>query len=127
MSQELIAAASLLADVLAEENAALMALDLPRAASMLADKQCAVAGFLATCDAQNPAMSHAMLEPLARRLQSLSQENRTLLERAIAVQTRVIGVIAHAAVPAVAPAGYSARGATGRLARPTAFALFARA
>ena len=127
MSQELIAAASLLVDVLAEENAALTALDLSRAASMLADKQCAVAGFLTARDAQGTAMEHAAIEPLARRLQSLSQENRTLLERAIAVQTRVIGVIARAAVPAVAPAGYSARGATGHLARPTAFALFARA
>jgi hypothetical protein len=127
MSTELIAAAGRLADMLIEENSALAALDLPRAASMLADKQRAVAGLLAARDAQGTMTTSATMEPLARRLQSLSQENRTLLERAIAVQTRVIGVIARAAVPAVAPAGYSTRGATGHLARPAAFALFARA
>jgi hypothetical protein len=127
MTTEMIAVADRLADMLIEENAALAALDLPRAASMLADKQRAVAGFLVAREARGTAMPHAMMEPLARRLQSLSQDNRTLLERAIAVQTRVIGVIARAAVPTVAPAGYSARGAIGHLARPTAFALFARA
>jgi flagellar biosynthesis/type III secretory pathway chaperone len=127
MTKEMIAAASVLADALAEENAALAALDLPRAASMLADKQRAVAGFLATRDAQGGAMQHAMIEPLVRRLQSLSQENRTLLERAIAVQGRVIGVIARAAAPTVPSAGYTARGATGYSTRPMAFALSARA
>ncbi len=127
MSKELIAAASLLADTLAEENAALAALDLPRAAAMLADKQRAVAGFLAARDAQSVAMPDAVIEPLARRLQSLSQENRTLLERAIAVQGRVIGVIARAAVPATAPSGYSAHGTAGYTARPPAFALSSRA
>jgi hypothetical protein len=127
MSKGMIAASSVLADALAEENAALAALDLPRAASMLADKQRAVAGFLAMRDAQGGAMQHAMIEPLARRLQTLSQENRTLLERAIAVQGRVIGVIARAAAPAVASAGYAARGVTGYATRPMAFALTARA
>jgi hypothetical protein len=127
MSKELIAAASLLADMLAEENAALAALDLPRAAAMLADKQRVVAGFLAARDAQSVAMPDAVIEPLARRLQSLSQENRTLLERAIAVQGRVIGVIARAAVPATAPSGYCAHGTAGYTARPPAFALSSRA
>jgi hypothetical protein len=131
MSNDLIEAAGRLADALAEENAALAALDLSRAASLLADKQRAVAVFLELSDAQGngqgEVMHHTMLEPLAQRLQSLSQENRALLERAIAVQSRVIGVIARAAVPAVAPAGYSARGATGHATRPMAFALAARA
>jgi hypothetical protein len=68
-----------------------------------------------------------MIEPLARRLQSLSQENWTLLERAIAVQGRVIGVIARAAVPATAPSGYAAHGTAGHAARPPAFALSSRA
>jgi hypothetical protein len=127
MSKELIAAANLLADALADENAALTALDLPRAAAMLADKQRAVAGFLAARDAQSGTEQHAMIEPLVLRLQLLSQENRALLERAIAVQGRVIGVIARATVPAVVSAGYSARGATGHSTRPMAFAVSARA
>jgi hypothetical protein len=127
MSKELIAAASRLADTLAAENAALTALDLPRAAAMLADKERAVASFLAACGAQGTPLQYASVEPLARRLQSLSQENRTLLERAIAVQGRVIGVIARAAVPATAPCGYAAHGAAGHTARPPAFALSSRA
>jgi hypothetical protein len=127
MSRELIAAVNMLAETLAEENAALAALDLPRAASLLADKQRAIADFLAARDVQSTAMLPAMLEPLVQRLQSLSVENRTLLERAIAVQSRVIGVIARAAAPAVAPSGYSAHGTAGHAARPAAFALSARA
>ena len=55
MSTELIAAAGLLADTLTAENAALTALDLPRAAAMLADKQRAVTGFVA---AMNAAAQH---------------------------------------------------------------------
>jgi hypothetical protein len=127
MSQELIAAARLLADTLAEENVALTALDLPRAASMLADKQRAVAGFLTACDAERTATLKATIAPLAQRLQSLSEENRALLERAIAVQGRVIGIVVRAAAPRVAASGYSAQGTPGHHARPTAFALCARA
>jgi hypothetical protein len=128
MSMELIAAASLLADTLTAENAALMALDLPRAASMLTDKQCALTGFLAALDVERSAARPAAIEPLlARRLQTLSEANRTLLEQAIAVQGRVIGVIARAALPAVAPSSYSAHGSSGHLARPTALALITRA
>ncbi|HXA22235.1 MAG TPA: hypothetical protein VNW90_08040 [Acetobacteraceae bacterium] len=127
MSQELIAAARLLADTLAEENVALTALDLPRAGSMLADKQRAVTGFLTACGAERTATLNATIAPLAQRLQSLSEENRTLLERAIAVQGRVIGIVARAAAPRVAASGYSAQGTLGHHARPTAFALCARA
>jgi hypothetical protein len=127
MNDELIMAAALLADTLAAENAALTALDLPRAASMLAAKQRTVAGFLAALDAGRTAGQDATAEPLARRLQALTEENRTLLERAIAVQGRVIGIIAGAAAPAVAPSAYSARGTSGHPARAAAFALSARA
>ena len=59
---------------------------------MLADKQRAVAE-------SSPRRRHAHRRPqrdaaerMARRLQALAQENRRLLERAIAVQGRVIGV-----------------------------------
>ena len=121
MSQELIAAANMLADTLAKENVALTALDLPRAASMLADKQRAVAGFLTACDAERTATVHATIAPLAQRMRLLSEENRTLLERAIAVPGRVIGA------PQVATSGYSAQGTLGHNARPTAFTLCARA
>ena len=127
MNQDFIAAADLLAATLAQENAALAALDLPRAAAMLADKQRAVAGFLAARETQRADVPRAMLEPLAQRLMSLSDANRALLERAIAVQRQVIGIVARASAPSAAASGYSAQGTLGHHARSAAFALCARA
>jgi len=127
MSNTLIASASLLADTLADENAALRALDLPRAAAMLADKQRAAAGFMAAQSDPIEAAQTDVAKQLALRLQTLAQDNRILLERAIAVQGRVIGVIARAAAPTVAPSGYGAQGKPCQAVRPTAFALSARA
>jgi hypothetical protein len=127
MSNDPIAAASLLADILTQENAALAALDLPRAGAMLADKQRAAAGFIQAQAMPATATQPEAAERLAQRLLSLAAENRTLLERAIAVQGRVIGVIARAAAPAVAPSGYGAPGRNCHASRPAAFALSARA
>jgi hypothetical protein len=55
-------------------------------------------------------------------LQGLAIENKRLLERAIAAQGRVIGVIARAAAPATVQGYGSERGR-----RPAAFALVAKA
>jgi hypothetical protein len=120
MSADMIAAAGVLADTLEAENAALAVLDLPRAAAMLDDKRSAVADLAAATAV--PA-SRAAAERMAHRVQALAVENKRLLERAIAAQTRVLGVVARAAAPAPMPAGY---GAT-RPARPAALALSARA
>lgn len=118
MINDPIAAGTRLADTLEVENAALAALDLPRAAGMLTDKQQAVAEFAA---AQTMPAARDAAERMARRLQALAIENKRLLERAIAAQSRGINVIARAATSA--PAGYgSARGH-----RPGAFALSAKA
>ncbi len=125
MSTNLLAAAGTLADTLAEENAALAALDLPRAAAMLADKQRAAADFIAAQGEPVVAAQRDAAENLARRLQSLAEENRALLERAIVVQGRVIGVIARAAAPAVAPSCYGARGGRCQASRPNAYAVAA--
>jgi hypothetical protein len=123
MNDDLMAAAAHLADTLAEENAALTALDLPRAASILADKQRAVADFIA---AQSMPASIAQRNEIAR-VAALATENHTLLERAMTVQSRVIGVIARAAAPVIEPAGYGAQGERCRAVRPVALALLARA
>ena len=80
------------------ENAALAALDLPRAAGMLADKQRAVAELRRRADRAGRRSEAA--ERMARRLQALAIENKRLLERAIAAQGRVIGVVARAATAA---------------------------
>ena len=127
MSTELIAATDRLVDALTQENAALTALDLPRAAGMLADKQRALEAFTTAQTAGLRTESRAEIEPLARRLQALAEQNRVLLERSIAVQSRVIGVIARAASRTVAAPCYGACGGIARAGRPAAFAYSARA
>jgi hypothetical protein len=127
MSREVITAARVLADTLAAENAALAALDLPRVAAMLADKQRAAAAFVAAQDAPVVAAHREAAQNLADRLRSLAAENRMLLERAIVVQSRVMGVIARAAATVVAPSSYGARGRCCDVGRPAAYALSARA
>jgi hypothetical protein len=121
MSADLTEAAQNLADALAEENAALAALDVKRAGSLVAVKERAVAAFSA-------ALVGASLDeagrPLAVRLRSLAAENKTLLERAIAAQGRVIAVFAQAAVR---PCGYGAPSGRASLCRPVPFALAALA
>ena len=67
MTKDLITAGTRLAETLETENAALAALDLPRAAGMLADKRSAVAEFDAVRTA--PAPSEAA-QRMARRLQA---------------------------------------------------------
>jgi hypothetical protein len=120
MTKDLITAGTRLAETLESENAALAALDLQRAAGMLADKRSAVADFdsVRTAPVQRDAA-----ERMARRLQGLAMENKRLLERAIAVQGRVIGVVARAATAATEQAGYGPE----RGHRPAPMALSARA
>lgn len=118
MSTDLIAAATHLADTLAEENEALAALDLRRAADMLPRKQQAVAAFTTAL------ASGVATEPLAQRLRFLAHENKALLERAIAAQGRVIAVFARAAAP---PPRYGSSRGRYCGGRPVPFALAAQA
>lgn len=105
-----------LVQTLEQENAALAALDLPRAATLLAEKQEALRLFAVQPPDTPPA-----------GLRELAEANRKLLERAVAVQGRVIALIA-AALPQPAGAGrYAASGATVRDGSAVAFALLARA
>jgi hypothetical protein len=127
MTHDVIAAGSLLAEILVAENAALVTLDLPRAVAMLPDKQRVATDFIAAQTVPIPAGQREVAERLGERLKTLAQNNRALLERAIAVQGRVIEVIVRAAAPAVAPSGYGVPGKPSRAGRPAAFALSARA
>ena len=90
MTAGLIAAAVRLADIIAQENAALRAIDLARAGmlrrqagrdrALRAAQQAGLVGRRGECG------------PWPRALQApMAPENRLLLERAIAVQGRVIG------------------------------------
>lgn len=136
MTPELIAAAVRLADTITRENAALAALDLTGAAGMLAEKNEAASTLIAAQaiiarrgPIRLPGWQRGEAEQLAARLRTLAQENKRLLEHAIAVQGRVIGMVARAAAGSdTAQAGpfYGARGGRSA-ARPAAMALSARA
>jgi hypothetical protein len=99
MTDELLAAAARLANMIATENAALAAFDLSTAAANLAGKESAAAAFAASLRAHTaPVEPHRRrdAEMVGRRLASLVQENRRLLERSIAAQRHVIEIIARA-------------------------------
>jgi gamma-glutamyltranspeptidase len=126
MTNELIAAAARLADALRAENEALAALDLKRAAAMLPEKTEAAAAFTALGNAMRPGQEPEARD-LAARLRDLAEENRRLLERAIAVQGRVLETIASAARAQASAPRYGARGALAPDRKAAAFALSARA
>jgi hypothetical protein len=116
MMDALLAAGLRLAEALRAENEALAALDLPRAAGLATAKMQASDAFAAAYAATAKTGSRAegpvrrSAEDLATRLQHLGAENRRLLERAIAIQSRVIETIAGAALPRPTGPGYGAAG-----------------
>jgi len=128
MTENLAAAAARLAEVLTAENAALAALDLPRAGAMLAAKTRAADAFVtAQLACHGPFPGAGGVTPA--RLRALAAENQQLLERAITVQGRVIGIIARALPRALRDPAATRYGAHGRAApmRLSAVAVSARA
>ncbi len=123
-SNTLIEAAVRLADILAAENAALVAMDLAGAAKLLGDKQAATADLTAAQAAT--LFAPAGMKEVAGRLSDLADENRRLLERAIAVQKRVLGTVARAAQAANPQPQYGPGGAFAART-PTPWALRANA
>ncbi len=106
-----------LADVLERENLALKAMDLRGAAALLAEKTAAMADLGALASKQSgPAETE--LASIARRLDGIARENRRLLERAIAVQQRVIGIVVRAAASAAVKPSYGAVGRPERMTAP---------
>lgn len=123
MTEDLFEAASRLADILAAENAALEALDLAGAVALLPGKRSAAEAFIAAQSAPMADNRRGDIERVSRQLQPLAEQNKALLSRAMAVQNRVIALIARAtALP-----NYGASHGYGHTARPTAFAIVARA
>lgn len=121
MSTDLVDAAEYLAETLTQENSALAALDLKRAGTMLAVKERAVAAFTVALTGAPLAEAD---RPWASRLQSLTDENKVLLERAMAAQGRVMAVFAQAVAQ---PSGYCGTRARASAERPIPFALAAQA
>ena len=136
MTEDLAAAAARLAEVLAAENAALAALDLPRAGAMLDAKNRAAEAFVAAELAARDSSRGALQGVFANagavapaRLRALIEENQRLLANAITVQRRVIGIIARALPRALRDPATSRYGAQGRAmpARMSAVAVSSRA
>ncbi len=111
MSTAWLAAVAAAIAVLERENAALAAMDLRAAAALEPEK----ARVVQALTALRPAAPSERRHPAALRLDVLAQENRAWLERGLAAQGRVIGLIASAAQAARRARGgeanrYTARG-----------------
>jgi hypothetical protein len=81
-----------LAEVLADENAALERLDFSAAVALVATKEAALA------DLKISGLGSATHTMLAKKLMTLAAENEILLKRAVAVQTCIVRIIARAAL-----------------------------
>lgn len=130
MNAPIIDAATRLADILTRENTALRAMDMAAATALLADKTQALADFTAAgeADARVPQTLRPIAESLARNLRDLVMENRRLLDIALHVQGRVLGVIARAAAQQTNQAAPRyGDGGTPTPSRPAAIAISARA
>jgi hypothetical protein len=121
MPVPVIVAARRLSEVLDRENTALKAMDIRRATALLPEKSAAIADLTASGEAPGTADPARDLAGIARRLEGLAAENRRLLERAIVVQQRVIGIVARAAASAARAPAYGAHGRMERVTRPLAF------
>ncbi|WP_191084263.1 hypothetical protein [Roseococcus microcysteis] len=133
MMDAVIAAGERLAEALRAENEALAALDLTRAAAMATRKVQATDAFAAATAAATRVGARAegglrqVAERLATDLGSLGQQNRKLLEEAIALQSRVIETIAVASRPAAHAPGYGRQGRHRPGAQAAALAVVTRA
>lgn len=132
MTYDLLVAATQLADVIAAENAALAAFNLPAAIAEGANKQRAAEAFEAALRTRSASVEPSRrqhVETIGRRLTELANENRRLLERAIAAQQRVMEIIARAGRRELAARAsrYTPFGAPIATARPRPIAISARA
>ncbi|WP_149537458.1 hypothetical protein [Siccirubricoccus phaeus] len=133
MLDALLLAGQRLAEALRAENEALVSLDMPRAAGLASAKLQASDAFAAAYAAATKTGSRAdgkmrqSAEEMASRLQRLGEENRALLERAIAIQAKVIETIATAALPKNTAPGYSALGRPGAARQPPPLAMATKA
>ena len=124
MSNDLRQVAQHLADVLTQENAALQRMDFAAVKGFIAVKEAALSKLT-----QHPAIA-AMppaLTALGQKIGHLAEENRVLLERAIAVQTRVVRIVARACAPPPPPPHYGGPPPRSPSNRATALALSTRA
>lgn len=123
MSNDPMAAAQCLETLLMRENEALQRLDFPAAVAFVAAKDVALANL-----ARYPIVAPYPpgLAELGQRLGKLAANNQTLLEQAIAVQTRIVRIVARAAKPPPSVTRYGAAGEPAPSWRAAAMALSTR-
>jgi hypothetical protein len=124
MTKELVQAAQRLADLLKQENAALTRMDFPAAVALVPAKEAALADLT-----KQPKIIKlpSPLVALGQLLGGLATQNQILLERAIAVQTRIVRIVARAGAPKPSVTRYGGHGGIARPPRATALALSTRA
>ena len=96
MTAALLETVSSLADTLVRENTALDALDLAAAVAVLPDKRRALAMLAEAAPMAVTAEERPAMEAALKRLRELARENRSLLQHALSVQSRVIEIVARA-------------------------------
>ena len=117
MNQAMPTAAERLQTVLDRENAALLAHDSLAITALLPEKSDAAAALALSIKGGS-----ALPVIEARRLRASIEENTRLLDLALQVQSRIVGLVMRAARAADGAAtGYSARGAETRAGGPLAF------
>jgi flagellar biosynthesis/type III secretory pathway chaperone len=124
---ERVEAAQALANIIAQENEALQRLDFLAAAKFLPAKEAALARLTQDGPVESVTDRAPHVIALGQHLTTLAEENRTLLERAITVQTRIVGIILRSVADAAQPGNYSADGRVTTQRRSCAVALSARA
>jgi hypothetical protein len=124
MSKDLVEAAQRLAGLLAQENDALKRLDFLAAVALTAAKEAALADLTKQPRIPSPPPP---LVALGQLLGGLAAENQMLLERAVAVQTRIVRIVARACALRPAVTRYGGHGARMPSRRTTAMALSTQA
>ena len=107
MSKHLTDAAQRMADLLAAENEALKRLDFAAATALIAAKEQALADL---AKHQGRSAASPALLAIGQLVAKLAAENQLLLERSIAVQTRIVRIVARACAPSPAAARYGGHG-----------------
>jgi len=121
-------AARQLAEVLEQENAALVRLDLAAATALLGIKRDALSLFQSAAATQ-PVLTgpDETMRILAVRLHDASQANKRLLEKAMVAQQYIMALLAQAARQTAVSKRYGSRGHYAGGVAERAFALNARA
>ena len=106
---------------MAQENAALKRLDFLAAVALVPSKEAALA------ELEKLPQGSTIQTGLGQRLSALAMDNQALLERAIAVQTRIVRIVARASAPLATATRYNGYGGPAPKTRAAALAVSTKA